>query len=240
MLADTIARTAFVPSEVPVGIITALGRWSVLRLSPRVEKGSAGVSSSDRRLESDGSLHDAAQSMPTKCKVIVISVTVQTQCRNARWVIRDVNLDVEARGNSRHRRPERIREDIAAETSGQARCASAGGHRVVRCQPLVGLAQEVARQAVAFVPQESAQMFPFTVAETVLMGRFPHRRWSRWNVGFGWDRSERIAPCRIRLWRHYGHWPSRRSRGHGSLRRRTSADRDRPRVGPNATRAVAR
>ncbi|MBI4001437.1 MAG: ABC transporter ATP-binding protein, partial [Nitrospira defluvii] len=47
---------------------------------------------------------------------------------------------------------------------------------------------------MAFVPQESAQMFPFTVAETVLMGRFPHRRRTRWNLGFGWeDREDCVA-----------------------------------------------
>lgn len=33
---------------------------------------------------------------------------------------------------------------------------------------------EVAR-CVAFVPQEQQQIFPFTIMETVLMGRFPHR-----------------------------------------------------------------
>lgn len=46
---------------------------------------------------------------------------------------------------------------------------------------------EVAR-IVALVPQESQQVFPFTTAETVLMGRFPHRSRS---VGIiGWEREE--------------------------------------------------
>jgi iron complex transport system ATP-binding protein len=52
---------------------------------------------------------------------------------------------------------------------------------------LAGLSQEEAARILAFVPQESAQMFPFTVAETVLMGRFPHRRRTRWTLGFGWE-----------------------------------------------------
>ncbi|GJL57249.1 MAG: hypothetical protein NPIRA03_01060 [Nitrospirales bacterium] len=46
--------------------------------------------------------------------------------------------------------------------------------------PLSDLSQtEVARQ-VALVPQETMQIFPFTIAEMVLMGRFPHHR------GWGW------------------------------------------------------
>ncbi|BCA53650.1 Hemin import ATP-binding protein HmuV [Nitrospira sp. KM1] len=48
---------------------------------------------------------------------------------------------------------------------------------------------KVAR-SVAFVPQESDLSFPFTVAETVLMGRFPHRHHSYWDMGFGWDRRD--------------------------------------------------
>lgn len=42
--------------------------------------------------------------------------------------------------------------------------------------PLSRLSQaEVARQ-VALVPQETLQIFPFTIAEMVLMGRFPHHQ----------------------------------------------------------------
>ncbi len=43
---------------------------------------------------------------------------------------------------------------------------------------------EIAR-LVAVVPQEYAQVFPFTVAETVLMGRFPHRTARWWSMGIG-------------------------------------------------------
>lgn len=48
---------------------------------------------------------------------------------------------------------------------------------------------EVARH-VAFVPQDNQPTFAFTVAETVLMGRFPHRQRSSWDYGFGWDSRE--------------------------------------------------
>lgn len=48
--------------------------------------------------------------------------------------------------------------------------------------PLSRLSQvEVAKQ-VALVPQENLQIFPFTLAEMVLMGRFPHHRgWGGWH-----------------------------------------------------------
>ena len=44
-------------------------------------------------------------------------------------------------------------------------------------------------RSIAVVPQEYVQVFPFTVAETVLMGRFPHRRGSWWGMCIG-DESE--------------------------------------------------
>lgn len=54
-----------------------------------------------------------------------------------------------------------------------------GGHSIGRLDP-----REIARM-VAVVPQEYAQVFPFTVAETVLMGRFPHRHAAWWSLGIG-------------------------------------------------------
>jgi iron complex transport system ATP-binding protein len=54
---------------------------------------------------------------------------------------------------------------------------------------------EVARQ-VAFVPQDNQPTFSFSVAESVLMGRFPHRNRSRWDYGFGWDSREDCAIAR--------------------------------------------
>jgi len=50
---------------------------------------------------------------------------------------------------------------------------------------------DVARR-VALVPQETLQIFPYTIAEMVLMGRFPHHRgWGGWH----WEDSDdrRIA-----------------------------------------------
>ncbi|HKQ34951.1 MAG TPA: ABC transporter ATP-binding protein [Nitrospiraceae bacterium] len=50
---------------------------------------------------------------------------------------------------------------------------------------------EVAR-TVAFVPQESPQVFSFTVMETVLMGRYPHHQGATWSAGFSWESAEDI------------------------------------------------
>jgi iron complex transport system ATP-binding protein len=43
---------------------------------------------------------------------------------------------------------------------------------------------------VAYVPQHSAVVFPFTLAEFVLMGRFPHRRSGGVLGWFGWETAE--------------------------------------------------
>ena len=51
---------------------------------------------------------------------------------------------------------------------------------------------DVAR-TVAFVPQESPQVFAFTVMETVLMGRYPHHRGAKWSAGFGWESAEDLS-----------------------------------------------
>ncbi|MCE9537069.1 MAG: ABC transporter ATP-binding protein [Nitrospirae bacterium] len=52
---------------------------------------------------------------------------------------------------------------------------------------------DIAR-VVAVVPQEYAQVFPFTVAETVLMGRFPHRTTRWWSLGIG-DETAKDLSC---------------------------------------------
>lgn len=52
--------------------------------------------------------------------------------------------------------------------------------------------QNVARQ-VAYVPQETPQLFPFTVAETVVMGRYAQRVPTLWSGGFGWEDETDVA-----------------------------------------------
>ncbi len=45
---------------------------------------------------------------------------------------------------------------------------------------------------VAYVPQFSSVVFPFTLAELVLMGRFPHRRAGGALAGVGWETAEDV------------------------------------------------
>jgi len=52
--------------------------------------------------------------------------------------------------------------------------------------------QDMAR-LVAYVPQDTQQSFPFTVAETVVMGRFAQRKHTVWSGGFGWEDETDIA-----------------------------------------------
>ncbi|MBH0203641.1 MAG: ABC transporter ATP-binding protein [Nitrospira sp.] len=58
---------------------------------------------------------------------------------------------------------------------------------------LATMAQREVACVVGVVPQDTQQLFPFTVAETVLMGRFPHRPRDQWTGGFGWESREDLA-----------------------------------------------
>ena len=58
---------------------------------------------------------------------------------------------------------------------------------------LTEMGQDEIARIVGVVPQDTPQLFPFTVAETVLMGRFPHRPRNRWGNGFGWESGEDMA-----------------------------------------------
>lgn len=60
-------------------------------------------------------------------------------------------------------------------------------------QELAALAQQEIARLVGVVQQDTQWLFPFTVAETVLMGRFPHRPRDRWIGGFGWESREDMA-----------------------------------------------
>jgi len=60
-------------------------------------------------------------------------------------------------------------------------------------QELASMAQQEVACVVGVVPQDTQQLFPFTVAETVLMGRFPHRPRGRWTSGFGWESRDDVA-----------------------------------------------
>jgi ABC-type cobalamin/Fe3+-siderophores transport system ATPase subunit len=60
---------------------------------------------------------------------------------------------------------------------------------------LAAMSQSGVARIVAVVPQESQQIFPFTVMETVLMGRYPHHLGGTW-AGFGWESADDLAAAR--------------------------------------------
>jgi iron complex transport system ATP-binding protein len=57
-------------------------------------------------------------------------------------------------------------------------------------QNLNAMPQAAVARTAALVPQDNLQIFPFTIAETVLMGRFPHRKQGERVLGFGWESQE--------------------------------------------------
>jgi iron complex transport system ATP-binding protein len=59
-------------------------------------------------------------------------------------------------------------------------------------RPLSTYARQELARIVAYVPQQSSVVFPFTLAEFVLMGRFPHRRTGGMLGGFGWETAEDV------------------------------------------------
>jgi iron complex transport system ATP-binding protein len=60
-------------------------------------------------------------------------------------------------------------------------------------QDLASMSQHDVARVIGVVPQDTQQLFPFTVAETVLMGRFPHRPRGQWTIGMGWESCQDIA-----------------------------------------------
>ena len=125
--------------------------------------------------------------------------------QDVRWVLRDVALHVElgeilgivGPNGSGKTSLLKLLARLAAPQRGEVALFGAS---------LTNLSQEETARTVAFVPQESMQMFPFTVAETVLMGRFPHRRRTRWNLGFGWeDREDCMAAAQAMATMDIGH-----------------------------------
>jgi iron complex transport system ATP-binding protein len=111
------------------------------------------------------------------------------------WALRDINLRVERGG---------MLGIVGPNGSGKTSLLKLlakilrqqEGEIILYGQSLETVTQnEVARQ-VAFVPQDNQPTFAFSVAESVLMGRFPHRPRSRWDYGFGWDSREDWAIAR--------------------------------------------
>lgn len=67
------------------------------------------------------------------------------------------------------------------------------GRILLSGRPLAQLERLDVARVVALVPQDYTQVFPFTVAETVLMGRFPHRSSGWWSLGIGDETAHDLA-----------------------------------------------
>jgi len=76
------------------------------------------------------------------------------------------------------------------------------GRITIEGDPLEALTHEAAARRIAMVPQESVLVFPYTVAEIVLMGRYPHQRHERLRplTSLGWESEEdrRVAAWAMR------------------------------------------
>ncbi len=55
-------------------------------------------------------------------------------------------------------------------------CTPQSGHIYFRGSEIAKTEREYLSKSVSYIPQESSFLFPYTVAETVYMGRFPHSR----------------------------------------------------------------
>ena len=71
--------------------------------------------------------------------------------------------------------------------------APSGGRILLGGRPMAQLRQREIARVVAVVPQEYLQVFPFTVAETVLMGRYPHQPSRLWSLGVGDETDEDLS-----------------------------------------------
>ena len=129
--------------------------------------------------------------------------------RESRWVLSDVSLHVE---------PGEILGIVGPNGSGKTSLVKLlaklavpqRGTLSLFGRNLADLSREETARTVAFVPQESPPAFSFTVAETVLMGRYPHRRQTRWSLGFGWeDREDCAAAAQAMATMDIGHLASR-------------------------------
>jgi iron complex transport system ATP-binding protein len=58
------------------------------------------------------------------------------------------------------------------------------------------MSQSAMARLVAYVPQDFQQIFPFTIAEMVLMGRFPHHQNAQILSGFRWESVDDIERAR--------------------------------------------
>ncbi|MCS6294057.1 MAG: ABC transporter ATP-binding protein [Nitrospira sp.] len=129
-----------------------------------------------------------ACSSGTAMQVDRVSFRYRTDQPGRPWTVEDLSFDVRAGevlgvvgpNGSGKSSLLKLLAGLLRPSSGQIRLGS---------QSIGHIDSHLLARSIAVVPQEYVQVFPFTVAETVLMGRFPHRRGSWWGMGIG-DESE--------------------------------------------------
>ena len=105
------------------------------------------------------------------------------------WALRDLNFDIRTGEFVGIVGPNGSGKTSLLKLLGKVLRPRAGTIRL-RGRDLASIPQDEVARTVAMVPQESLQVFPFTVLETVLMGRYPHHRGSTWRAGFSWENEE--------------------------------------------------
>ncbi|THJ21652.1 MAG: ABC transporter ATP-binding protein [Nitrospira sp. CG24D] len=125
-----------------------------------------------------------ACSSGTALRVDRVSFRYRNDQAGRPWTVEDLSFDVRAGevlgivgpNGSGKSSLLKLLAGLLRPSSGQIRLGS---------QWIGHIAPHLLARSIAVVPQEYVQVFPFTVAETVLMGRFPHRRGSWWGMGIG-------------------------------------------------------
>ncbi len=109
--------------------------------------------------------------------------------RDLVWALRDLSCDIREGEVFGIIGPNGSGKSSLLKVLGRILQPAAGGLELFG-QDLRGMRQDAVARAVALVPQDTLQVFPFTIAEVVLMGRFPHHQ-ARWSLGaLGWETEE--------------------------------------------------
>lgn len=105
------------------------------------------------------------------------------------WALRDLSCDIRDGEVFGIIGPNGSGKSSLLKVLGRILQPAAGGLELFG-QDMRGMRQDAVARAVALVPQDTLQVFPFTIAEVVLMGRFPHHQ-ARWSLGaLGWETQE--------------------------------------------------
>jgi iron complex transport system permease protein len=203
VLADTVARTAFAPRQLPVGVVTALFGvpaflYLLSRAAGRAEPGRVrGVATPaeaartigpgiarGRPARGDGRDNEIARPLLEAC-ALEVAVAGRTLCRGLdlrvlpgeRWAILGPNG--------------------AGKTSLLHTLAGlrppAGGELRFSGRPLAAWPRRALARHLGLLPQDSEDPFPASVLETTLVGRHPHL--GRWR----WEGAEDLAAARAAL-----------------------------------------